>query len=430
MTSTTTTTSNQLWSINWTCHDYDEIKWKRGQEPRKRRLRVVARFARSQWHITIAFEGSLHSDRVARAKIEKRRQDLENLCLCLDFDHLQLLDDTVTELLIKREHDTTPPSHQNDIAVPNHILPLKTTLRPDSEYYPVIAHLRLCVREDPFHVRFPPFDYSANIPTKDLLEISKTRQLSVGVHEARVTSNDKQYVYKEVDIPLYIPRDSQVLDRELRNLQLFHGTKAIVQLVAAVVSQNPYQTSQPAEAYGTAEATETIKVKSQTVLRGILLEYHPNGTLGDALQGAQDTLLSSKPNTAWPWRKWALQIACALAYLHEHGITHMDLKPSNVVISAEANAVLIDISGIGGITQEWLAPEMHHVSDPLSESMESRIRNDIWALGKLLSEMATVLCNNIEKKHLGRIALGATAEDPSSRTSIHDIISTLLLLSP
>ena len=88
-------------------------------------------------------------------------------------------------------------------------------------------------------MRFPLFDCNAGIPTKDLSEISKTRQLSVGVHKVRVTGDDEPYVYKEVDIPLYTPRDSQVLDRELRNLQLFYGTEAIVQLVAAVVSQNP-----------------------------------------------------------------------------------------------------------------------------------------------------------------------------------------------
>lgn len=424
MVSTTVTTYSHSWSVNWTCHAYDEIKWKPGQEPRKRRLRVVARSARSQWYITIAFEGSLHSDRVARANVKKRRQDLQDLCLCLDFDHLQLLDDTVTELLIKREHDTTPPAYQNDIALPDRILPLKTAPRPNSEYSPVIAHLRLCVREDPLHVRFPLFDYSANIPTKDLSEISKTRQLSVGVHEVRVTGDDKPYVYKEVDIPLYIPRDSQVLDQELRNLQLFHSSKAIVQLVAAVVSQNPYQTAQPGEAYEfheTAEAIEIIKLKGRTVLQGILLEYHPKGTLADALQGAQE-------KTAWPWRKWALQIACALAYLHKHDVTHMDLKPPNVVISAEDNAVLTDISGIGGVTQEWLAPEMHHVSDPLTESMESRIRNDVWALGKLLLEMANASCNNIEKQQLKCIALGATTEDPSSRSSLHNIVSALSLL--
>ncbi|KAF2195587.1 hypothetical protein K469DRAFT_734155 [Zopfia rhizophila CBS 207.26] len=396
MTSTIATTPDHLWAIDWTCHNYEEIKWKPGQEPRKRWLRVVARFARSEWHVTITFEGSLHSDKVARTKKEKRRQDLADLCLCLDFDHLQLLDDTVTELLIKHEHDTTPPLYQNDIALPDRILPLKTTPRPDSEYFPLIAHLRLCVREDPFHVRFLLFDSSINIPTKCLLEIVKTRQLSAGVHEARVTSDDKLYVYKEVDRPHYIPRDSQVL---------------YLQLVAA--AGDSYQT------------TKAIKVKALTVLRGILLEYHLKGMLKDALERARDALQSPFSKKTSPWRKWAFQIACALACLHQHGITHMDLKPPNIIISAENNAVLIDISGIEGITHEWLAPEMHYVPDPLSESIESRIRNDIWALGKLLSKMADASSNEVEKQQLGYIALAATTEDPSSRTPLHHIISIL-----
>jgi len=86
--------------------------------------------------------------------------------------------------------------------------PIEREPRPDSEYAPVVAQLRLCVREDPFHVWFPLFDCNAGIPTKYLSEISKTHQLSVGVHKVRVTDDDKPYVYKEVDIPLYIPRES------------------------------------------------------------------------------------------------------------------------------------------------------------------------------------------------------------------------------
>jgi hypothetical protein len=181
---------------------------------------------------------------VARASSSRRRQDLEDLCLCLDFDLLQLLDDTVTELLIKRECDTTPPLHQNDMASPDRILPLRTAPCSESEYAPVLTQLRLCMREDPFHVRFPQFHDGANIKTVDSSQISKTRQLSAGVHEVRVTGDDNPYVLKEVDFPLYMPRDSQVLDQELRNLNQFRGSKAIVQLVAAVVSKNPYQTAQ------------------------------------------------------------------------------------------------------------------------------------------------------------------------------------------
>jgi len=92
--------------------------------------------------------------------------------------------------------------------------------------------------------------------------------------------------------------------------------------------------------------TGAIKGKSSTVLRGILLEYHSNGTLEATLQDAAQL----NPQTISLWQKWALQIAQALGHLHQRGITHKDLKPSNILISAEHNAILTDISGIGGTT--------------------------------------------------------------------------------
>lgn len=50
----------------------------------------------------------------------------------------------------------------------------------------------------------------------------------------------------------------------------------------------------------------------------------------------------------------------------------MDLKPGNIVISAGLNAILIDVSGSGGVTQEWLSPEIRDLPDPLSKNIESR----------------------------------------------------------
>jgi len=69
---------------------------------------------------------------------------------------------------------------------------------------------------------------------------SKVRRLSAGVHEVCMDGGNNQYVYKEVDFPGYQPADSEVMNQELRNLELFHGTKGIVQMVAAIVSRNPY----------------------------------------------------------------------------------------------------------------------------------------------------------------------------------------------
>jgi hypothetical protein len=63
------------------------------------------------------------------------------------------------------------------------------------------------------------------------------------------------------------------------------GSKGVVRLIAAVVSNNPYQT---------AKAKED---DNPTSLQGILLEYHPNSTLQNALQS---------PELNSSWHRWAV----------------------------------------------------------------------------------------------------------------------------
>ena len=411
----------------WLPKPYKEQHYCRGQEPRKRWLCGFARRGSSQWHIKVSFCGSLHEDMRVRLDIRKRRRHLEELCQHLDWDDLRFLDDTVTEVFIRRDGDKMGPGHEWDFPVCDRVLRMNGTLSPDCEFAPYVAQLRFCLRVDPFHVRFPPFDYNAGIPTKELSDINKIHDLSMDrVHEVRLVGDDKPYIYKHVDMltPLYEPQESEALDQELRNLQLIRGVEGIVQLVAAVVSRNPYQTVQDVEDSHTIQINGFRKFKPQVVLRGLLLEYHPNGTLKYALQSPQ-------PNPGRPFRKWSLQISLAVSRLHERGIAHMDLKPSNVVIDADDNAVLIDISGIGGVTPEYLAPEMYDVSeydvsDLLSINVEIRMRNDIWALGKMISQMADISIDNTEKQQLRHIALSAMANEPSSRTALPSIISSLL----
>jgi hypothetical protein len=70
------------------------------------------------------------------------------------------------------------------------------------------------------------------------------------------------------------PPDTGVLDQELQNLELFRGSNInIVQLVAAVISHNPYQTTQSSKGKGS----------NPTTLREALLEYHPHGTLEETI---------------------------------------------------------------------------------------------------------------------------------------------------
>lgn len=116
-------------------------------------------------------------------------------------------------------------------------------------------------------------------------EIKKIKELGTGVYLVHVDSDE--YVYKEVKRPLYVPRDSEVLELELRNLERMRDSEGVVQLIAVVVSDNPYRTA------------KAIEFDPPNSLQGILLEYHPNGMLQDALQS---------PKSNYPWHLWALQI--------------------------------------------------------------------------------------------------------------------------
>jgi hypothetical protein len=112
--------------------------------------------------------------------------------------------------------------------------------------------------------------------------------------------------------------------------------------------------------------------------------------------------------------------------MHEMGVTHMDLKPKNVVMSKEWNAILIDVSGIGGTTDEWLLPELFETLDRCSESWELRVQSDTWALGKILASMAKAM-NDGGKEEDKLLLLKITQEVEQTRGGISlDVISDRL----
>ncbi len=95
---------------------------------------------------------------------------------------------------------------------------------------------------------------------------------------------------------------------------------------------------------------------------------------------------------------WIVQVAKALHHIHEAGIVHCDLKPANVLLTAEGNVVITDFglarttvsagfpeNTIAG-TAPWMSPEQ---IDPVFGPID--FRTDIYGLGALLYTLLTEL---------------------------------------
>ncbi len=120
----------------------------------------------------------------------------------------------------------------------------------------------------------------------------------------------------------------------------------------------------------------------------LVMEFMPGGTLKDKL------------GAAMPWRealKMIAPVARALAYAHEHGVIHRDVKPANILLRGDGTPVLTDFgiakllegmesghtltaSGVGIGTPEYMAPE---------QGMGGKVdgRADMYALGATLYEL-------------------------------------------
>jgi nucleotide-binding universal stress UspA family protein len=90
-------------------------------------------------------------------------------------------------------------------------------------------------------------------------------------------------------------------------------------------------------------------------------------------------------------------IADALHAVHEQGLVHLDLKPDNVVLRPDGNAVLVDfalahhrfVPDLLAEEQRYAAGSAPYVSPEQVLGSRSDPRSDLFALGVLLYELAT-----------------------------------------
>ncbi|KAL4771488.1 hypothetical protein BDW60DRAFT_64627 [Aspergillus nidulans var. acristatus] len=86
---------------------------------------------------------------------------------------------------------------------------------------------------------------------------------------------------------------------------------------------------------------------------GFLLQYFEGGSLRDILPARQRSATLSDTVKL----RWCRQVASALTHLHEMGTFYSDLRPDNVLLDAEENAVLCDFEQRGN-WYEWSSPEV------------------------------------------------------------------------
>ncbi len=104
-------------------------------------------------------------------------------------------------------------------------------------------------------------------------------------------------------------------------------------------------------------------------------------------------------------RRYGAQIADALAYAHERGVIHGDLKGLNILVTSEGNIKLLDFGlgrriprrGMKDVTSSRLplaeagatAGTLPYLAPEVLRGDPTTVESDVWALGVLLYQMVT-----------------------------------------
>jgi eukaryotic-like serine/threonine-protein kinase len=161
----------------------------------------------------------------------------------------------------------------------------------------------------------------------------------------------------------------------------------------------------------------------------LVMPYYPQGSLAERLR---ERLFLTLEETV----SLAAELGRGLDTLHEHGILHRDVKPSNVLLAEDGAAALSDFglaraSDSTQITHHGqLVGTPHYLAPELIEGSESTRATDLYALGCLLYECVTgePPFTGTSPAEIGFAHLAEPAPDPRTRRPelTEDVAAALL----
>ncbi|ESO08767.1 hypothetical protein HELRODRAFT_129966, partial [Helobdella robusta] len=159
----------------------------------------------------------------------------------------------------------------------------------------------------------------------------------------------------------------------------------------------------------------------------IVMEYAEGGTLFDYLQHRNGQLLTEEEIL-----RFFIQLLLSMQHVHSKQILHRDLKTQNILLDKKQEVVKISDFGISKVLTKSKALTV--VGTPCYISPELLMKSDIWALGCVLHELAT-LARSFEAQTLPALILkimrGSVAPIASHYSShLKQLISSMLQLDP
>jgi len=194
-----------------------------------------------------------------------------------------------------------------------------------------------------------------------------------------------------------------------------------------------------ADAHGELMEVNGTHVITEEIQRLLCFEYVPNGDL-------QDYIKDKCRGHEWQMRYQMIKGIChGLHYLHKQRISHLDLKPENVLLDANMEPKITDFGlsrflaeGQSVIVTKQVFGTRGSIAPELINSGEISFKSDIYGLGIIITKLLTrdnnydfknwhesleVSCS--QEKMCIEIARRCVEYDQHKRPTIHEIICEL-----